>query len=71
MISRLTKRVMVIHSIIVRHTGKSQRAVPAADLEIPEDATLKMKTLDGQASHAQSHNEIPEGGKGAQGEETK
>jgi len=71
LITRLTKRVMAIHSIIVRHTGKRQRAVPPADLVIPEDATLKMKPLDGQVSHAQPHEEILEGDKGAKGEETK
>ena len=55
--SRITKRVMAIHSIIVRHSGKRQRTVPAEELEIPEDATLKMKPLDGHASHAQPHDE--------------
>ena len=54
--------MMVIHSIIVRHSGKRQRTVPAEDLEIPEDATLKMKTLDGQASHAQPHDVKHRGG---------
>jgi hypothetical protein len=47
---------MVIHSIIVRHSGKRQKTVPAEELEIPDDATLKMKTSEGQASHAQSHD---------------
>ena len=71
MITRLSKRVMAIHSIIVRHSGKRQRAVPPADLVIPEDATLKMKPLDGQVSHAQPLDEILEGDKGAKGEESK
>ena len=49
--------MMVIHSIITKHSGKRQRTVPSEELEIPEDATLKAKTSEDQSSHVQPHDE--------------